>query len=463
MKSLFLFLLAIAAASQAADRPNIVFILLDNVGREWFGCYGSEEGCTPAIDSLAASGVRFANCYTTVVCGPSRVQLLTGRYPHRTGWHVHHDAALYGGGGLDPRREITVARVLRDHGYATAITGKWQVNNLYDEPDALSQHGFQQHLVWPGSIDRDRVDGAFRAAFEAAIARNDAQWLSRENRHIESRYWDPVVIRDGKRERLAGEFGPDVFAKFAHEHAASCKDKPFFLYWPMVLVHGQSFQDHTVLTPANRGSPPADERGRFAGMLRYADGQICSFIEHLDRIGLRERTIVFIASDNGTEKSISARTNGRMVQGGLYQLTEAGGNVPLIINCPGIIAGGRAAPLADFTDILPTICGLAGAQMPAGVKLDGQSFSAFLRSEGKAPREWIFNEYGSDRVIRDEQFKLTSKGDLFDLNADPDEKHPVSGHDEERAKLQKILGSMPPVTPLPFEHRSLSAFKLRSL
>src|SRR5215207_4780859 len=81
-----------AEARPAAAKPNIVFILLDNVGREWFGCYGSEEKCTPNIDRLAQTGVRFANCYTTVVCGPSRVELLTGRYPHHTGWYLHHDA-----------------------------------------------------------------------------------------------------------------------------------------------------------------------------------------------------------------------------------------------------------------------------------------------------------------------------------------------------------------------------------
>src|SRR5215217_6648056 len=86
---------ALCAAEKDGAKPNIVFILLDNVGQEWFGCYGSEENCTPNIDRLAQSGVRFSNCYTTVVCGPSRVELLTGRYPHHTGWYLHHDAALY--------------------------------------------------------------------------------------------------------------------------------------------------------------------------------------------------------------------------------------------------------------------------------------------------------------------------------------------------------------------------------
>ena len=131
-RSLLVLLCLLILNAKAADveRPNIVVILLDNVGQEWFGSYGSEENCTPNMDRLAATGVRFTNCYTTTVCGPSRVELLTGRYPFRTGWYLHHDAALYGGGGFDPQRETTFARVLRDAGYDTGIAGKWQVNNL---------------------------------------------------------------------------------------------------------------------------------------------------------------------------------------------------------------------------------------------------------------------------------------------------------------------------------------------
>src|SRR5688500_2448801 len=182
------------AAPAAAARPNIVLILLDNIGQEWFGCYGSEEGVTPHIDRLAATSVRVANCYTTTVCGPSRVQLLTGRYPFRTGWYLHHDAGLYGGGGLDPARETTIARVLRDAGYATGMAGKWQVNNLYDEPDAVTQHGFQEWLVSPMSIDRDKVDAEFMAKYRQAIANNDHEHLLEAQRQIESRYWDPVEI-----------------------------------------------------------------------------------------------------------------------------------------------------------------------------------------------------------------------------------------------------------------------------
>src|SRR5688572_814100 len=106
------------SAADAAERPpNFLFILGDNLGKDWFGCYGSQEQCTPQIDKLAAGGVRFAHCYMTALCSTSRAALLTGRYGFRTGWHTHHDAAIYGGGGFDWQRETTFARVLKAAGY----------------------------------------------------------------------------------------------------------------------------------------------------------------------------------------------------------------------------------------------------------------------------------------------------------------------------------------------------------
>lgn len=448
----------------AADRPNIVVILLDNVGREWFGCYGSEEKCTPNIDKLAAGGVRFANCYTTTVCGPSRVQMLTGRYPFRTGWYLHHDAALYSGGGFDPQSEVTYARVLRDAGYATGIAGKWQVNNLYDEPDAITRHGFDEQLVWPGSIDRDKADAAFMAAFQKAIASNDAEFLTEATRKIESRYWDPVLLRNGKREVAQGKFGPDVFLDFAFDFYRRHSKQPFLFYHPMVLTHGQNVKQQVVTTPDNRANPPKEEHALFADMLRYADKQVGAIIAELERLDLMKNTVVIIASDNGTEKTLSARANGRVVNGGLYQINEAGGNVPLIVYSPALVKGGRTSPLADFTDLFPTICDLAAASAPSSLKIDGQSLAPFLLGKAPAPRKWIFNHYGDERVVRDERFKLKNNGDLFDLDADPAEQQalPKDAEPAARVKLQAVLDSMPESTRLSFPHRSLSAFKKRA-
>lgn len=456
------------AAETAAPPPNIVVLLLDNVGQEWFRCYGSEENCTPNIDRLAAAGVRFSHCYTTTVCGPSRVEILTGRYPLRTGWYLHHDAALYSGGGFDPHREVTFARLLRDAGYATGMAGKWQVNNLYAEPDAITRHGFNEYLVWPGSIDRDKADAGFQKAFEEAIANNDHVFLSEATRKIESRYWDPVTLNSkGERQTHEGAFGPDVFQKFSIDFIRKHKDHPFLLYAPLVLTHGQNVKEHVVSTPDNKDNPPADEHAAFGDMLRYADKQVGELVRELETLDLMKRTIVIIASDNGTEKSLSARANGRVVQGGLYQINEAGGDVVLIGYSPALIPGGRTGALADFTDILPTVCDLAGATIPKSVTIDGKSQASYLRGQAEPPREWIFNHYADDRVVRDHRFKLNHKGELYDLQTDPTEQHPLSADASPevtaaRQQLQKVLDEMPASTPLPFPYRSLSAFKKRA-
>lgn len=464
--SLVLLLLAAAGPVHTAP-PNIVFIMLDNVGQEWFGCYGSEAGCTPNIDNLASAGMRVEHCYTPPVCGPSRTVLLTGRYPHSTGFRLHHDAALYSGGGLDPQREILFARLFRDSGYATCIAGKWQVNNLYDEPAVLTAHGFDEQLVWPGSLDTNKVKGADLAKFWDAVKREDAPETTAYIQNIESRYWDPVFLRNGKREEHPGKFGPDITQEFVFDFLKRHREKPFMLFYPMVLTHGATFTVPVVPTPDHLEKDPSHE-AMFANMLRYADKLIGQFVVELDKLGLRENTIVFVASDNGTEKSFHARRNGRDVTGGLYTLTEAGSDVVLLANSPKLVPGGRVLPLADFTDLYPTFGELASVPLSPQHKVDGKSFAQFLLGKtDKMPREWILNEYDKDRVVRDKRFKLYSDGRFFDANADPAEQHNIAAstdaeHRAAREKLKRVLDSLPPDVEPPFLLRSQSGFKLRT-
>lgn len=455
------------ASLEAATPPNIVFIMLDNVGQEWFGCYGSEEGCTPQIDRLASTGMRVEHCYTPSVCGPSRTVLLTGRYPHSTGFRLHHDAALYSGGGLDPKREILFPRLFREAGFATCIAGKWQVNNLYDEPDVLTRHGFDEQLVWPGSLDTNRVKGADLAKYWDAVKREDAPKTTAYIQNIESRYWDPVFLRNGKREEHPGKFGPDITQEFVFDFLKRHRDKPFMLYYPMVLTHGATYTLPVVPTPDHLEEGLSHEE-MFANMLRYADKQVGQFVDELDKLGLRDNTIVFVASDNGTEKSFHARRNGRDVTGGLYTLTEAGSDVVLLANSPKLVPAGRVLPLADFTDLYPTFCELGNVPLSPKHKVDGKSFAQFLLGKtDKTPRDWILNEYAKDRVVRDTQFKLYSDGRFFDANADPAEQHDIASsdatdHRTAHEKLQRVLDSLPPDVEPPFLLRSQSGFKLRT-
>lgn len=451
-----------------SERPNIVFILLDNLGKEWVGAYGSEEKVTPHLDRLASAGVRIENCYTPTVCGPSRTVALTGRYLLRSGFTVHHDAALYGGGGLDPRREVTFARPLKEAGYATGIFGKWQINNLYDEPDVIRQHGFEESLLWPGSLDRDRVTDAEYAHFMERVLANDFAFTTRMIRRIESRYWDVVTLdQHHRREVHRGRFGPDVFQEAACRFIRRHKDRPFLLYLPSPLTHGWTFTDPVTPTPLNRDSDRPHD-AMYRDMIRYADLLIGRLVDELRDQGVLHRTVLFVGSDNGSEKSFSARFRGRMVQGGLYQLTEPGGNVPLIVYGPGRVPGGRTLKLADFSDLLPTFCELAGTPPSSGVTLDGRSLAKTLLDPAvPEPRQWIFNQYHQDRVVSDGRFKLYADGRLFDVADDVGEQQNLASSRapaaiEARERLQAVLNSLPADRDPPFPLRSQSMFRLRS-
>ena len=244
------------AADDAKRRPpNILFVLMDNIGQDWFGCCGSLEGQTPEIDKLAASGVRFRNCYVTPLCSTSRHVFMTGRYPFRTGWHIHHDAAIYGGGYFDWNREITFARVLKSAGYATAISGKWQINNLFDQPDALKKHGFDEHFIFPEG--------------------------PRGHPAHTQRYWDPYIIQDGRRIEAEGKFGPRLFTDYLIDFMRRHRDRPFLAFYSTILTHVP-----VTKTPLNKDEV-LTEREQLAGMVRYADVCIGRLVAALDESGLR--------------------------------------------------------------------------------------------------------------------------------------------------------------------------------
>ena len=443
-------------AAPTTRRPNIVFVLLDNVGKDWFRCYGSQEDQTPVIDQLAYTGLKFRNFYITPVCSTSRTMLLTGRYPFRTGWHTHHDSAIYGGGHLDWNREIAFARVLRDAGYSTCIAGKWQVNDLFDpaQQDALRQHGFDEHCIFPEGKPGHPAH--------------------------KKRYWDAFLQQNGKRINTAGKFGPDVVADFAIDYMRRHRDEPFLLFYPAILTHIPVTT--TPLAPDETATP----RAQFAGMVRYADQLIGRLVDALEELNLRDDTILFVTTDNGTDngtdqghpQSLGGRINGRVSSEGIYSLRESGINVPFIVSGPKWIRQGRASDaLINAADVLPTLADLAGADLPRGVPIDGQSFASVVRDNSDAAwqRPWTFTQYSTTRVIRDQRYKLYSTGEFYDLAANPFETidlaagatspdRPALDPDAARARqqLQSVLDAQPADAKWPFAFRSISARKIRA-
>ena len=455
------FLIVLAAslyggvATGADRRPNFLVILADNIGQDWFDCYGSMEKCTPQVDKLAAGGVRFEHCYVTPLCSTTRVEMYTGRYGLHTGWHTHHDSAIYGGGGLDPKREVTWARALRDAGYKTAITGKWQINDLAVDVDALKQHGFDEHLVWTGHLVGE---GNAEERWQASIKPGGS-------RELESRYWNPVVYRNGERQNMSETFGPDTYVDYLVDFMKRHRDDPFVAYYAMPLVHVP-----TITTPL---SPKKDapEREQFAGMVRYLDHQVGQLVEALERLKLRDDTIVLFMTDNGTSDRLKGRVHGNRASGGLGTLSEGGLDVPMILNCPARIAQGRVSKaLVDCSDVFPTLLDLAGVPIPAGLVIDGRSFASQLsvsESLPPPPRQWIFAQYASKRVVRNDRFKLYSTGELYDVSVDATETTNLAANTDAdvaaaRKRLQTVLDGLPADATLPFPFRSSSAFKLEA-
>ncbi len=431
-------------------QPNIIFVLMDDLGKEWISCYGATDIETPNIDRLASGGIRFENTYSMPQCTPSRMCLLTGQYPYRNGWINHWDVPRWGAGA---RYDVdaypcNLGLMMRDAGYATAAAGKWQINDYRVEPDAMDKAGFDDWCMWTGG------EG--------------------QNPPSDERYWNPYIItKDQPAQTYHGAFGPDMFSDFVIDFARSHKedDSPFFIYYPMVLTH-------TPFTTTPREPDAATDVDKHKAMVRYTDFLLGRLAEALDEMGIRENTLLIFSSDNGTTPLMAGHIGTRSIPGGKAQTIEPGVNIPFIANWPGTIPAGRVSEaLVDFTDAIPTFADLARQPIPGKDQVDGSSIAPYLRGEESCThRDWILamggqnnakvsnrgveNEwYFRDRVVRDERYKLYIGTDrkpqkLIDLKVDPEEKTDITGTEDEaalasRRKFEALIPGWPKRDPDP--------------
>jgi arylsulfatase A len=402
-----------ASIASAADdaRPNIVLIMADDLGYECVGVNGGRSYKTPHLDALAAGGVRFTHCYSTPLCTPSRVQMLTGKYNFRNYTEFAH---------LD-LRQTTFADLLKRAGYRTCIAGKWQ---LAGDEQAPHQIGFDEYCLW-----------------QAAGRRG-------------SRYADPVIIENGTwRNDTRGKYGPDILCDYLLDFIGRHHDKPFLAYYPMVLPHAP----HEP-TPASK--PGDSEQQNFADMVAYLDRNVGRIVQRLDDLKLSERTIVIFTGDNGTNRRIRSQFGDRIARGGKGTPTIAGTHVPLIARWQGISpAGAVNEDLIDFTDILPTLCEAAGLPLTREETFDGTSFLPHIRGLPGRPRSWVYcyydprhgNNFSKAVYAHDKRWKLYDDGRFFDLLKDPEENNPIVIHPSDsisaaaqaaRRRLQAVLDRM---------------------
>jgi arylsulfatase A len=391
-----------------ASKPNIIFILSDDLGVDILSCFGSDQYKTPHLDALATGGMKFTHTYAAPLCGPSRALIMTGRYAFRTG-AVNQDMVAQ----ITPEKEVMMPKILKGAGYVSASFGKWGQLGL--TPGAF---GFDEYLNFKGS-------GIF--------------WNTQPKGKEYDLNGQQVALKDK-------EYMPDLVQKLAVDFITRNQDKPFYLYYPMSHIHGD-----ILPTPDSKEGASAKEL--YADNIVYHDKLVGQLIAELEKLKLRQKTLIVYVGDNGTAKGGAemSTVGGKKINGSKGSMLEGGSLVPMIVNWPGTTpAGTVCADMIDFSDYVPTFAALAGAKLPENVIIDGQSFLPQIKGQKGTPREWAYVQLARMWYVRDMNWKLNEKGELYDMSGAPFEEKlvPTDSTDPvalaERAKLQAALDKLNP-------------------
>jgi len=435
----------------AVARPNIIYILVDDLGYGDLGCYGQNRIRTPNIDRMAAEGMRFTDHYAgSTVCAPSRCCLMTG---------LHTGHAWVRANGRLPLRpaDVTVAELLKGAGYTTGIIGKWGLGEA-DTTGIPNRQGFDH---WFGYLNQRHAHNYYP----------EFLWDNEEKVALKNKVIDKGRLGGVATERV--DYSHDLFAARALRFVEDHRHQPFFLYLALTIPHanneaGNEGMEVPSYAPYEDKTWPDAQKGH-AAMITRMDRDIGRLLDRLKDLGLDEKTLVIFTSDNGPHKEGGAdptffKSSGPL-RGYKRALYEGGIRVPMIARWPGRIeAGAQSDHISAFWDFLPTCCDLAGIETPAG--LDGISMLPTLVGRSADQRRhpylyWEFHEQGKRQAIRWGRWKAVRNNvraqpdgplELYDLAEDLGEQNDVSsGHPEIVLKIEGLLaGARVPSQRWPF-------------
>ena len=477
-------LLLIGARCPAADearQPNIVFILADDLGYGDLGCFGSTKIHTPHIDRLATEGMKLTRHYSgNAVCALSRCVLMTGLHPGHAFIRNNRSVGPEGQYPI-PADTKTLARCLHNAGYVCGAFGKWGLGGPYSEGRPLKQgidrfFGYNcqgvAHNYYPVSLwDNERV-----------FPLNNPEFKSQQTLPADA---DPNKASSYDAYR-GNDYSADIIHAQALKFIQDNHDRPFFLFVPTTIPHlalqvPEDSVDEYVgkLEDApyrgeRRYLPHQHPHACYAAMVTRLDGHVGQILAELDRLGLKDNTIVIFTSDNGPAAERVGGTDSEFFNsaGGLSgekgSLQEGGVRVPGIVRWPGKVpAGSISAHVTGFEDWTPTLFDLAGLKLDDRNELDGISFADTLRGNEQPERPFMYREFvrqqavwsGKWKAIRNHLKKagdpLAAKTELYDLEADPTESHDVASENPtELKRLEAIMQA---------EHQTSEIFPIPAL
>lgn len=426
MKRTLTFLLSFLLAPMAfADKPNVIYILLDDAGYGDLSCYGQKKFQTPHIDKLAAEGMRFTQHYSgSTVCAPTRCCLMTGVHTGHSYVRGNREVKPEGQAAM-PADIVTLPRLMKQAGYVTGAFGKWGLG----APGSPSDPAEHFDLFYGYNCQR-----------QAHNYYPDHLWRNKERVPLNGKQYAATMIMD---EAL----------KFVSDN----QKKPFFLFLPITVPHAAMQAPEKDMAPWRKKFPQFENTvGRYAGteiknpiaafaaMMTLTDDGIGQLMSLLQKLEIDENTVVMLSSDNGPHKEGGHNpeffdSNGPL-RGHKRDLYEGGVRAPLIVRWPGKVKAGSTSDLISaHWDMLPTICELGGADIPAGI--DGISMVPEISGKGTQPKHeflyWEFYERGGKRAVRFDNFKAvqlkltgvdqTDGVEIYDLNSDIGETKDVAG------------------------------------
>jgi len=433
---------AVAGAAEpvAHPKPNIVFILADDLGWGDLGCYGQKAILSPNLDRLAAEGMRFTRCYAgSTVCAPSRCVLMTG---------LHTGHCRIRGNAQFPLRpeDTTVAEVLKGAGYATALVGKWGLGED-GSTGVPNEQGFDRFFGYLNQVHAHNYypDFLWRDKTKSALPGNE-------------------VIKGVAVKRAV--YSADLFAEEALRFVRDSKDKPFFLYLALTAPHANNEagkEGMEVPTDAPYSDKPWPQAQKnHAAMITRMDADLGRLFDEIKKLGLDGKTYIFFTSDNGPHREGGNDPEFHKSSGPLRgikrALYEGGIRVPMIVRRPGTVPAGKVSDrVTAFWDVMPTLAEIAGAEPPT---TDGKSMLPTLLGKDGPTHEqlyWEFHEGGfKQAMLRGDwkaiRLKVGGRTELYNLKDDPGEttdladKHPAIVRDlEERLKTARTESSEWPI------------------